>query len=204
MVPLWGGQGRPGEQLRDVGVAQCSHCCGGSWWQGKDRTGVGAIGASAFCSPLPRGSLWRLTTNMHTNSVHKPCCSNSSLKNWFPHLPLIYKPQLPLIPAAKTYKLPHNFLNTMPYFILKWNLEVKINWDEYWIKDNTLIELPIFIYLFFKGPIKNASINGKISGSGTELRPSTTLGLSNCPLSLPSFNFFLKVNITDLFFQSKS
>lgn len=86
---------------------------------GKDRTGVGAIGASAFCSPLPRGSLWRLTTNMHTNSVHKPCCSNSSLKNWFPHLPLIYKPQLPLIPAAKTYKLPHNFLNTMPYFILK-------------------------------------------------------------------------------------
>lgn len=63
----------------------------------------------------------------------------------------------------------------MPYFMLKWNLEVKINWDEYWIQDSTLIELPVLIYLFFKGPIKSASINDKISGSGTELRQSTTL-----------------------------
>lgn len=46
MVPLLGGQGTPGEQLRDVGWPSYR----GSWWQGKDRAGVGATGVSASYS----------------------------------------------------------------------------------------------------------------------------------------------------------
>lgn len=45
-LPLLGGQGRVGEQLRDVGVARCHHCCRASRRQGEDD------GHRCLCTPL--------------------------------------------------------------------------------------------------------------------------------------------------------
>lgn len=44
------------------------------------------------------------------------------------------------------------------------------------MKDSALIELSVFVYLFFfKKPVKNASIDDTMRGSGKELRPSSAL-----------------------------